>query len=57
MLWLIGLVLLLQAGSRLLIEPLIRISTSLLELRGIGFLLLVFAAWLIAGRTADRSVD
>ena len=57
MFWLIGLVLLLQAGSRLVIEPMIRISTTLLELRGIGLLMLLLGAWLIAGRTVDRSVD
>ena len=57
MLWLIGLVLLLQAGSRLLIEPLIRISTNLVELRGVMWLFIFFAAWALAGRLANRSIE
>ena len=50
MLWLIGLVLLLHASFHWLLEPLTVISTPIFELRGLGWLLLLIGAWLLAGQ-------
>ena len=50
MLWLIALVLLLQVSFHWLLEQAIVISTPIFELSGLGWLLLLLGAWLLAGQ-------
>ena len=55
MLWLIGLVLLLQASFHWLLEQVTVITTPIFELRGLGWVLLLLAAWLLAGKVKDQA--
>ena len=55
MLWLIGLVLLLQASFHWLLEQATVITTPIFELRGLGWVLLLFGAWLLAGKVKDQA--
>ena len=55
MLWLIGLVLVLQAVFHWMLEPVIRVLTPLFELKVWPWLLALIGFWLLAGRTdVDR---
>tara|TARA_Y100001968_G_scaffold296350_1_gene304473 strand:- start:708 stop:875 length:168 start_codon:yes stop_codon:yes gene_type:complete len=47
--WLLGLVLILQAGFYWLFKPIINLSSQLIELRWIGFALFLIIIWLISG--------
>ena len=55
MLWLIGLVLLLQASFHWLLEQATVIATPIFELRGLGWVLLLLGAWLLAGKVKDQA--
>ena len=56
MLWLIALVLVLQALFHWMLEPVIRWFTPLFELRLLPWLLALVGLWLLAGRTnSDRT--
>ncbi len=50
MLWLIALVSILQFVFHWLLKPAIVLSTPLFEVRGLGFLIVLLAIWLFAGR-------
>ena len=50
MIWLFGLVALLQSFFYWLIKPMIVFLTPILEFQWLGVLLLVVAGWLISGR-------
>jgi hypothetical protein len=54
MLWLIALVLVLQALFHWTLEPLIRWFTPLFELRVLPLLLGLLGLWLLAGRTVSE---
>ncbi|CAI8175755.1 MAG: hypothetical protein AB8A46_01050 [Prochlorococcus sp.] len=54
MLWLIGLVLLLQAIFHWLLEPIIVVSSPVFELSGFGWALLLLGAWLVAGQGESK---
>ena len=51
MIWLIGALLLLQTFFHWIFEPTILAITPMFELKGLGWLLLIIAVWLISGRT------
>ena len=56
MLWLIALVLVLQALFHWMLEPVIRWFTPLFELKLLPWLLALFGLWFLAGRTdSDRA--
>ena len=50
MIWLIGLVLLLQAIFHWAFEPLIRFSSPILEARGLGVLILIVLVWAFSAK-------
>ncbi len=53
MIWLIALVVLLQAGFYWVLKPLTIVSTSFFELRGVFVIALLVFAWVISGRKGD----
>ena len=55
MLWLIGLVLLLHACFHWLLEQASVITPPIFELRGLGWVLLLIGAWLLAGKVKDQA--
>ena len=54
MIWLIGLVLTLQAFFYWVLKPLIFIATPILEFRGLGLFALVLGIWLVSGRIESK---
>ena len=56
MIWLIGLVLILEAGFHWFLKPLITFSTPLFEFHSLQVLILLFAIWLFAGSKADEHI-
>ena len=54
MIWLIGVVLILQACFYWVMKPLIWIATPIVELRSLAFLLLLLGAWLVSGRVENH---
>jgi len=51
MIWLLGVVLLLQSCFYWVLKPAINFSTPFFELRGFGLLILFLGAWLLSGRS------
>ncbi len=51
MIWLLGLVLIIQAGFYWFLKPAILLTTPVVELRGLLFVFLIIAAWLVSGRS------
>ena len=54
MVWLIILILTLQAFFYWLIKPIIILSTPLIELRGLNVVLLLFIAWIFSAMNNDK---
>ena len=50
MIWLIGLIVLLQISFLWFLKPLTLFATPIMEFRGFTLLLLIAAAWLLTGR-------
>ena len=51
MIWLLGVLLILQTSFHWILEPAILMTTPIFELKGLGWLLLLIGGWLISGRT------
>jgi hypothetical protein len=54
MLWLIALVVLVQALAQWPLEPLMRLCTAVLSLQWLPWLLALSGLWLLAGRPGDE---
>ncbi len=54
MIWLIGLVLTLQAIFYWILKPAIHFSMPIFEVRGFGLLFLLLGAWLLSGRVESQ---
>ncbi len=56
MIWLIGLIVILQAGFHWLLKPAIVLSTPIFEVRGIILLIFLIGAWIISAKVEVKDV-
>jgi len=54
MVWLLGLVLILQTVFDLLVKPIVAASTPFFEFKSLGFFILLFIFWLFSGRKQEE---
>ncbi|ABX08286.1 Hypothetical protein P9211_03551 [Prochlorococcus marinus str. MIT 9211] len=55
MIWLLGIVLVIQASFYWLLKPVIVLSTPLFELRSFGLLGVLFIVWLLSGSQQSKN--